>query len=389
MEIGSLRQTLRGKTSQVLRQKQIGRMKLGQLFSLPEPEFRKSIKELEDDPLFKELVNKWKVVSYRKFTGVRPPPSFQLKEDLVFSKDSFDLEGLLYQNPKVAPLLERIGHIMGERRFNKLLHGGVGVREIGNECRLTSEETEMLKDFLNRFELEKLTSGTSVPASTETARSRPVRTFKIASLVREGDKLVICPHLKEDYLVRGKYSINYEEYEGLYRKMNLAPEKLNRMSKILKMLNLVNRRTTTIYQIIHHIKEIQSDYLYSGDVGRLRALTRRELARRIGVHPSSITRVMADKSIGTPQRRELPLSFFFPSQKEITKSYLRDLMEEEKVLLQDHRLSRAHSDNAIKERLYRDYHIAISRRAVAKYRKELKIPASGRRGKEALLAKKT
>lgn len=389
MEIGSLRQTLRGKTSQVLRQKQIGRMKLGQLFSLPEPEFRKSIKELEDDPLFKELVNKWKVVSYRKFTGVRPPPSFQLKEDLVFSKDSFDLEGLLYQNPKVAPLLERIGHIMGERRFSKLLNGGVGVREIGNECRLTSEETEMLKDFLNRFELEKLTSGTSVPASTETARSRPVRTFKIASLVREGDKLVICPHLKEDYLVRGKYSINYEEYEGLYRKMNLAPEKLNRMSKILKMLNLVNRRTTTIYQIIHHIKEIQSDYLYSGDVGRLRALTRRELARRIGVHPSSITRVMADKSIGTPQRRELSLSFFFPSQKEITKSYLQDLVEEEKILLQDHRLSRAHSDNAIKERLYRDYHIAISRRAVAKYRKELKIPASGRRGKEALLAKKT
>jgi len=98
---------------------------------------------------------------------------------------------------------------------------------------------------------------------------------------------------------------------------------------------------------------------------------------------------MADKTIGTPQRRELPLSFFFPSQKEITKSYLKDLVEEEKIFLQDHRLSRAYSDNAIRERLYRDYHIAISRRAVAKYRKELKIPASGQRGKEVLLAGKT
>ena len=389
METGSLRQTLRGKISQVLRQKQIGRIKLGQLFSLPEPEFRKLIEELENDPLFKELIHKWKVVSYRKFTGIRSHPSIELKEDLVLSSDTFDLESLLSQNPKTVPLLQKIGQSIGKDGFNKLLHGGVTVRQIERECRLTSEETEIFKDFLNRFELEKLTSGASVSLSTESIPSPPTRTFKIASIEREGDELVIYPHLKEDYLVKGKYSINYERSEELYRKRNLAPEKLNRVSKIFKMLNLVNRRTTTIYQIIHHIKETQSDYLYSGDPGRLRSLTRRELARRIGVHPSSITRVMADKSIGTPQRKELPLKFFFPSQKEITKSYLRDLMEEEKNLLQDRRLSRPYSDEIIKARLYRDYHIAISRRAVAKYRKELKIPASSRRKKEALLAKET
>ena len=387
METGSLRQTLREKTSQVLRQKQIGRIKLGQLFSLPEPEFRKLIKELENDPLFTELIHEWKVVSYRKFTGVRPPPSVELKEDLIFSSDTFDLEGLLYQNPKTVPLLQKIGQLIGKDRFNKLLRGGSSIGEIERECRLTPQETEIFKDFLNRFELEKLTTGSSVSSFTESIRSAPARTFKIASIEREGDELVIYPHLKEDYLVKGKYSINYERYEELYRKRNLAPENLNRISKIFKMLNLVNRRTTTIYQIIYHIKETQSDYLYSGDPGRLRPLTRRDLARRIGVHPSSITRVMADKSIGTPQRKELPLKFFFPSQKEITKSYLQDLMEEEKILLQDHRLSRPYSDEVIRERLYRDYHIVVSRRAVAKYRKELKIPASSQRGKESFLAK--
>ncbi|MFQ5834989.1 MAG: hypothetical protein ACE5HR_03610 [bacterium] len=385
METGSPRQTLRQKTSQVLRQKQIGRIKLGQLFSLPEAEFRKLIKELENDPLFKELIHKWKVVSYRKFTGVRLPSSVELKEDLIFSSDTFDLESLLYRNPKTVPLLQKIGQLIGKDRFNKLLHGRASIGEIERECRLTAKETEIFKDFLNRFELEKLTSGGSI-SSIESIPSSSARTFKIASIEREGDELVIYPHLKEDYLVKGKYSINYERYEELYRKRNLAPEILNRTSKIFKMLNLVNRRTTTIYQIIYHIKETQSDYLYSGDMGRLRPLTRRELARRIGVHPSSITRVMADKSIGTPQRKELPLKFFFPSQKEITKSYLQDLMEEEKILLQDNRLPRPYSDVVIKGRLYRDYHIAISRRAVAKYRKELKIPASSRRRKEILLA---
>jgi len=386
MEMGFPRQTLRVKTSQVLRQKQIGRIKLGQLFSLPEPEFRKLIKELENDSLFGELVRKWKVVSYRKFSGIRAPLTVELKDGLILSSDTFDLQGLLYQNPKIVPLLQKIGQLIGEDRFNKLLHGGISVRQIERECRLTPKQTVIFKDFLNRFELEKLTSGDSVSSTTESIPSRSARTFKIASIEREGDELVIYPHLKEDYLVKGKYSINYERYEQLYRKRNLAPERLNQISKIFKMLNLVNRRTTTVYQIIHYIKETQSDYLYSGDPGKLRSLTRRELARRIGVHPSSITRVMADKSISTPQRKELPLKFFFPSQKEITKSYLQDLIEEEKTLLQDHRLPRPYSDEVIKARLYRDYHVAISRRAVAKYRKELKIPASSRRGKKILLA---
>lgn len=386
MEMGFLKQTLRAKTSQVLRQKQIGRIKLGQLFSLPEPEFRKLIKELENDSLFRELVRKWKVVSYRKFSGIRAPLTVELKDGLILSSDTFDLQGLLYQNPQIVPLLQKIGQLIGEDRFNKLLHGGISVRQIERECRLTPKQTVIFKDFLNGFELEKLTSGGSVSSPTESIPSRSARTFKIASIEREGDELVIYPYLKEDYLVKGKYSINYERYEKLYQKRNLAPERLNRISKIFKMLDLVNRRTTTIYQIIYYIKETQSDYLYSGDPGRLRPLTRRELARRIGVHPSSITRVMADKSISTPQRKELPLKFFFPSQKEITKNYLQDLMEEEKVLLQDHRLPRPYSDEVIKARLYRDYRVAISRRAVAKYRKELKIPASSRRRKKVLLA---
>jgi len=88
MEMGSLRQTLREKTSQVLRQKQIGRIKLGQLFSLPEPEFRKLVKELENDSLFRELVRKWKVVSYRKFSGIRAPLTVELKDGLILSSDT-------------------------------------------------------------------------------------------------------------------------------------------------------------------------------------------------------------------------------------------------------------------------------------------------------------
>jgi len=379
MEIGSLKQTFREKTAQTLRQKQIGRMKLGQLFSLPESEFRKIIKDLENTSLFKELIDKWKVISYRKFKGVMIPSSIEFKEEGMFSSDDFDLEELLHQNPKTIPLLQKIGQLIGKNRFNELLYGNSNISEIEHQCQLTSEEKEIFKDFLNRFELEKLTSGALASSYNESSSSPIVRDFKIASIKREGDKLIIHPHTKEDYLIKGKYSIDYRRYKELYQKKNLAAKELNRVSKIFKTISMINRRTTTIYQIIHYIKELQSDYLYSGDMGRLRALTRRELARRIGVHPSSITRVMANKSIGTPQKKELPLKFFFPSQKEISKSYLQDIIDQEKVLLEIYTLNYPYSDELIRDRLYQSYHIAVSRRAVAKYRKELNIAPSSRR----------
>ncbi len=88
---------------------------------------------------------------------------------------------------------------------------------------------------------------------------------------------------------------------------------------------------------------------------------------------------MANKSIGTPQKKELPLGFFFPSKKEISKSYLRDIIDQEKVLLETHTLNYPYSDELIRDRLYQNYRIGVSRRAVAKYRKELDIAPSNRR----------
>ena len=379
MEMSSLKQTLRERTTQTLRQKQIGRMKLGQLFSLPESEFRKLIRELENTSLFKQLIDEWKIISYRKFEGVRIPSSIEFKEGGISSSNDFDLEELLHQNPKTIPLLQKVGQLIGKDLFNKLLYGNSDVSEIEQQCQLAPEESKIFRDFLNRFELEKLTSGALSSPYNESSSSPTARNFKVASIKREGNKLVIYPHVKEDYLVKGKYSIDYRRYEELYQKKNLAAKELNRFSKIFRTISMINRRTTTIYQIIYYIKESQSDYLYSGDMGRLRALTRRELAGRIGVHPSSITRVMANKSIGTPQKKELPFKFFFPSQKEISKSYLQDIIDQEKVLLEIHTLNYPYSDELIRDRLYQNYHVAVSRRAVAKYRKELDIAPSSRR----------
>ncbi len=379
------KQSLGQKTSQTIRQKQIGRIKLAQLFSLPENEFRKLITEIEKDSFFQELIHKWRVISYKKFTGVRIPFSLSFNEQVVPSLENFGLESLLHQNPKIMPILKKIGAAIGKDRFRELLYKGTNIGEIAEKCKLTEEEKEIFKVFLDKFELEKIASGTQDFFPNESIKRSGTRVFKIATIEREGDELVIYPcsgENGENYLAKGKYRINHNQFEQLYKEGRFAQGKIRQIFKTFRMLDLVNRRTSTIYRIIQHIKERQNDYLYSGNIDNLKPLTRRELANKIGVYPSSITRVMVNKSILTPQNKEKSLEFFFPSQKEINKGYVKNLIEEEEILLQNRTLPYPYNDETIRSRLYQDYGVLVSRRAIAKYRKELRIPSSNKRVKE-------
>jgi len=373
------KQSLRQITAQTVRQKQMGGIKLAHFFSLPEDEFLKMIKEIEKGSLFQELMHKWRIIGYRKFTGVKPSPSTSINEQITSSPERVDLENLLYENPETMPVLRKIGAVIGRNRFDELLHKGANFGEIVRECKLTEQEKEIFKSFLDKFELEKIAGGVQDYSTSGNNLPFVKKMFPVASIEREGNKLVIYPYSEESYLIKGRYYINYNQFERLYREKKLIQKELTRVSKIFKMLDLINRRMSTIYQIIHHIKERQSDYLRSGNVNELKPLTRRELADRIGVHPSSITRVIANKSIFIPQKGEKPLEFFFLSPKEINKGYIRELIEKEKILLENKILSRPYSDEVIKNKLYENYHILVSRRTVVKYRRELNIPASNKR----------
>ncbi len=377
--------TTRQRLSQVTRQKLIGRMKLGHLFALPEEKFRQMVSELENDSLFKELMQEWKVISYKKFPGVRVPSSVQFDEKMVPSRQPLDLEALLYKYPESLPILRKIGRTIGEDRFSRLLHGGeVDIGSIEVECGLTQEEIRIFKDFLDEFELEKITSGFSESEIKGNVSVSAPRILPIASLERIGSELVIYPHSEASYLIKGRYSINYQRFEESYREAHLPQKKIDKISRVFKMLNLINRRTTSIYQIIYHIKQIQNEYLTSGDERLLKPLTQKQMADRVGVHPSTINRMIADKSIITPQKVEKPLKFFFQPKKENIKNYLGEIIEEESYLLEKGLLSRPLSDEAIRSRLYRSFGFVISRRAVTKYRKELKIPASSKRRKNTI-----
>ncbi|RLE12866.1 hypothetical protein DRJ04_05390 [Candidatus Aerophobetes bacterium] len=144
-------------------------------------------------------------------------------------------------------------------------------------------------------------------------------------------------------------------------------------------MDLINRRTTTLYQILYQIKERQRNFLLSGDPRDMTPLTQREIARALKVNPSTVSRAIANKSILTPQGKEKALKEFFSGEKEKIKAFLLEILREEKEKLKEGAFSHPLSDDEISKKLKEAFGVEVARRTVTKYRKNLRIPSSKKR----------
>ncbi len=150
-------------------------------------------------------------------------------------------------------------------------------------------------------------------------------------------------------------------------------EKMRAAQWLLKSLD---QRKRTIVRVAESIVKKQRDFLDYG-VAHLRPLVLRDVAEDIGMHESTVSRVVSNKWMATP-RGLVPMKFFFHSaiassagedvSSLAVKNKIRGLIEAEDTA---HPLS----DARLAELLAREG-IQIARRTVAKYREELRIPAS-------------
>lgn len=370
---------LKGEQRLVQKLKLIGRIKLGQFLSLPENDFKKYINKVERDPLFQKLRYQYHLISCRKFPQIlSESPSLEFKEALVPQPEDIEVGEIIEKDPQLLTILKKIGDVVGIEKFRKFLYGKeVNIKEIIRECNLSSGQIKIFKEFINRFQLRSiLASSSSLSSFDFSPRSR---THKIASLEKKGDKILICPLEKESYLIKGKYLIDYDRFGEMIKRKELVPSRASKISNFFKKLDLINRRTTTIYQVICHLKEIQYQFFQSGHSEQLLPLTQSELARRMKVNPSTISRSIANKSIITPQKEEKPLKFFF--YKGRVQNFLYKVFQQEKEERERGILFKPFTDEMIQKRLEKEYQIKLSRRSISKYRQVMQIPSSYQRDK--------
>jgi RNA polymerase sigma-54 factor len=154
-----------------------------------------------------------------------------------------------------------------------------------------------------------------------------------------------------------------------------------RMRSALWFLRSVEQRHNTILRVGQAIVRRQENFLDLGVTG-LHPLVLRDIADDIGMHESTVSRVVSNKYISTP-RGVFPLKFFFHSaishaiegdiSSVVVKEKIRDLISGEDPA---HPLS----DARVARQLNR-MGIRIARRTVAKYREELALPSSEQRRK--------
>lgn len=153
-----------------------------------------------------------------------------------------------------------------------------------------------------------------------------------------------------------------------------------RLASARFLINGLDERRRTIMKVMNFIAENQKDFLERG-VTDLRPMTLRTVADALGIHESTVSRVIRGKYVQTPHG-VFNLKFFFSGA---VKSYRSDEVSARSVrariaeLIKNEDKKKPLSDKRVSEILGSEG-FEVARRTVGKYREELKIlPSKMRR----------
>jgi len=328
-----------------------GAVKLAQMLELPESEVEAKAVELEGDPLFAQLVREG-ALALRPFPqayfAARRFAGWGLRSSADGLPELADAQGDL------AKLIVRVG----QDRFQEAFLSGAPLTDADRArlCGIDQGQARRLREFVDRLyvQAEFETSAPAEPAP---------RTFSaVAGIALEDGRPVIRFFHREVW--KHRYSVDDAKARRVAG--SLEHREAKRLQELLGEIRRLEQRKTTLYRLLEKLLETQAAYLTTGDPDRRRPLTQREVSRALGVSPSVLCRLVSNKSVELPSGLQTPMRFLFPSAKVLLRPRLGELLRERAGL----------SDSALRRELAAGGWVTLSRRSVAKYRKELGIAAS-------------
>ncbi len=152
-----------------------------------------------------------------------------------------------------------------------------------------------------------------------------------------------------------------------------------RFKSAVQLIKNIEQRKQTILKVCYTIVTRQGDFLERG-IDELKPMMIKEVAEEIGVHPSTVSRAVANKYAHTPQG-VFELRYFFSESvngPEGGNTSLLILKRRVKKLIEDEDSSKPLTDEQI-TRILQSQGIQVTRRTVAKYREDMKIPSTHQR----------
>jgi RNA polymerase sigma-54 factor len=241
-------------------------------------------------------------------------------------------------------------------------------------------------------ELTRLLAATTddVQAAINTIRSldpRPGLRYNLSetrliepdvAFVKRGDEWIVV--MNEDDLPTLRLNAGYRK---MLRQKDTEREVKEyvkeRYRSAIQLLRNIEQRKNTIVRTCESIVRRQPEFLERG-IDSLRPMMIKEVAEEIGVHPSTVSRAVANKYVHTPQG-VYELRFFFSEAvngPEGGDLPLMLLKKKVRKLIEDEDPKKPLTDDALASELQRQG-IQVTRRTVAKYREDMNIPSTHQR----------
>src|SRR5580693_4409210 len=152
-----------------------------------------------------------------------------------------------------------------------------------------------------------------------------------------------------------------------------------RFTAALQLMKSIEQRKHTILRVCEIIIDRQREFLDHG-ADYLKPMMIKEVAEEVGVHPSTVSRAVSSKYAHTPQGVVELRSFFSESVNgpEGSNMSLQTLKRLVKKMIDEEDTAHPLTDDLIAKKLD-DAGIHVTRRTVAKYREDLRIPSTHQR----------
>jgi RNA polymerase sigma-54 factor len=370
----------------------------------------------DDDPKFEAMNNTTAASTslatalYDQFVLLEPDEDERmLGRHIIFNLKDDGLLGYPLEEILLSPelrgrfTLEEAEHVL--RMVQKLEPKGVGARDLREALLLQLDPKDPDWDLKRRI-IEDHLLDVNKNKLPKVARELDVTIPQLKKLVdaiirldpRPGAKIgsdrnaYVHPDVIVEW-IDGRYEIRLEEtffprirVKPQYREMltkSDGPKVKDWVRKKLEnakwLVDAIQQRQNTLYRVCEEIFKVQRDYLDFGET-HLHPLKMQEIADRVGIHVSTVSRAIADKWVQTP-RGIVPLKFFFTGGAETADGETMSRLSVKQMVREIVDGEDKHSplsDEQVAERL-KEQGLDIARRTVTKYRKALQIPSSRQR----------
>jgi RNA polymerase sigma-54 factor len=199
------------------------------------------------------------------------------------------------------------------------------------------------------------------------------------SFIKDGDDYII--QMNDDDVPQLRLNA---QYRRMLDRDNGATKEVRdyvreRYTSAIQLMKNIEQRKQTILKVCQAIVRRQTEFLAHG-IDHLKPMMIKEVAEEVGVHPSTVSRAVASKYVHTPQG-VYELRYFFSEAVQGPcggSTPLLLLKRMVKKMIEDEDRAKPLTDEQITT-LLQGQGINVTRRTVAKYREDMKIPSTHQR----------